>query len=61
VDVTVPWTVALALASNIDDENQLNVEAGIKALEEAGDVTLVSVSGKDENVRIWVDSNSSAE
>lgn len=60
VDVTVPWEVAQALSSDVD-ENQLNIEAGIKALEKAGDVTLVSVVGKDENVRIWVDSSSSAE
>lgn len=60
VDVTVPWEVAQALSSDVD-ENQLNIEAGIKALEKAGDVTLVSVVGKNENVRVWVDSNSSAE
>lgn len=60
VDVTVPWEVAQALSSDVD-ENQLNIEAGIKALEKAGDVTLVSVVGKNENVRIWVDSSSSAE
>lgn len=60
VDVTIPWEVAQALSSNVN-ENQLDVEAGIKALENAGDVTLVSVVGKNENVRIWVDSSSSAE
>jgi Zn-dependent alcohol dehydrogenase len=60
VDVTIPWTVAEALSSDTG-ENQLNVEAAIKALENAGDITLVSVAGGDENVRVWVDSNSSAE
>ena len=60
VDVTIPWAVAEALSTDTN-ENQLNVEAAIKALENAGDVTLVSVVGGDENVRIWVDSNSSAE
>ena len=61
VDVTIPWSVAQALASNIDDDNQLNIVAGIKALEEAGDVTLVSVADGDETVRVWVDSNSASE
>jgi hypothetical protein len=60
VDVTIPWEVAQALASDTD-ENQLNIEAGIKALETAGDVTLVAVSGNDETVRVWVDSRSSAD
>jgi ribonuclease HI len=60
VDVTIPWAVAQALASDTD-ENELNVEAAIKALENAGDVTLVAVTGDNETVRIWVDSSSSAE
>jgi ribonuclease HI len=37
-------------------ENQLNVEAAIKALQNVGDTTLVRVSGSDENVRVWIDS-----
>jgi ribonuclease HI len=37
-------------------ENQLNIEAAIKALQNAGDTTLVRVSGSDENVRVWIDS-----
>ncbi len=57
VDVTIPWDVAQALISDTA-ENQLNVEAGIKALENAGDVTLVSVVSHDENVRVWIDSRS---
>jgi len=57
VDVTIPWAVAQALASGTSD-NELNVEAAIKALESAGDVTLVAVNGADETVRIWIDSNS---
>jgi hypothetical protein len=60
VDVTVPWEVAQALASGTD-ENELNIEAGVKALEAAGDVTLVAVTGGDETVRVWVDSRSSAD
>jgi hypothetical protein len=58
VDVTVPWGVAEALISNTD-ETELNVEAAIHALASTGDVTLVTVVGHDENVRVWIDSNSS--
>lgn len=57
VDVTIPWNVAQALASDTND-NELNVAAAIKALENAGDVTLVAVTEQNETVRIWVDSNS---
>jgi ribonuclease HI len=56
VDVTVPWDVVEALVSDTT-ENQLNVEAAIKALENVGDTTLVRVSGSDENVRVWIDSH----
>jgi ribonuclease HI len=55
VDVTVPWDVVEALVSDTT-ENQLNIEAAIKALQNAGDTTLVRVSGSDENVRVWIDS-----
>jgi ribonuclease HI len=60
VDVTVPWDVVQALVSDTT-ENQLNVEAAIKALEGIGDTTLVRVSGHDENVRVWVDSRNTDE
>ena len=60
VDVTIPWSVAMALSSDTDGD-QINVEAAIKALEGAGDVTLVAVSSRDETVRVWIDSNSTAE
>jgi ribonuclease HI len=58
VDVTIPWDVAQALISDTG-ENQLNVEAAIKALETVGDTTLVRVSGHDDNVRVWIDSRNS--
>jgi hypothetical protein len=58
VDVTIPWGVVQALISNAD-ENQLNIEAAVQALETAGDVTLVTVMSRDESVRIWIDSSSS--
>jgi len=58
VDVTVPWDVAQALITNAGD-NELDIEAAIKALAAAGDVTLVTVTSQEENVRVWIDSNSS--
>jgi hypothetical protein len=58
VDVTVPWDVAQALIST-SSENELDLEAAIKALAAAGDVTLVTVTSQEENVRVWIDSNSS--
>jgi len=60
VDVTIPWDVARALISDTT-ENQLNVEAAIKALQNTGDLTLVSVVSKDESVRVWIDSRSTDE
>ncbi|HTM37309.1 MAG TPA: hypothetical protein VL156_11215 [Terriglobales bacterium] len=56
VDVTIPWEVAQALISETTD-NQLNLSAAIKALQNIGDMTLVTVAGEDESVRIWIDSN----
>lgn len=55
VDVTVPWTVAQALASATNDR-QFNIEAAIEALERAGDTTLVTVTDRNERVRVWIDS-----
>jgi ribonuclease HI len=60
VDVTIPWDVAQALISETS-EDQLNIEAAVKALENVGDMNLVKVTGQDENVRVWVDSRSSGE
>jgi formylmethanofuran dehydrogenase subunit D len=60
VNVTIPWDVAQALISDTTD-NQLNVEAAIKALENVGDVTLVSVVSQDETVRVWIDSRNTDE
>ena len=59
VDVTIPWEVAQALISETS-EDQLNLAAGIKALENVADTTLVRVTGR-ENVRVWVDSRSTEE
>jgi ribonuclease HI len=60
VDVTIPWDVAQALISETS-QNQLNVEAAVRALENVGDMNLVSVTGQDQTVRVWVDSRSSGE
>jgi ribonuclease HI len=60
VEVSIPWDVAQALISDTR-QNQLNVEAAIKALENVGDTTLVNVSGGDESVRVWVDSRNTDE
>jgi ribonuclease HI len=60
VDVTIPWEVAQALISETS-ENQLNIEAAIKALENVGDMNLVKVTGQDQDVRVWVDSRSTGE
>ena len=58
VEVTIPWEAAEALVRDAD-QNQLDIAAGIKALENAGDTTLVRVSDRDEQVRVWVDSRNS--
>ena len=58
VDVTIPWNVAEALISNAN-EHELNITAAIQALAAAGDITLVTVTGDEENVRIWIDANNS--
>ena len=59
VDVTIPWEVAQALISETS-EDQLNLGAAIKALENVEDTTLVRVTGQ-ENVRVWVDSRNTDE
>lgn len=60
VDVTVPWEVAQALITDTTDD-QLNVLAAIRALENVGDTTLVKVTGDDQTVRVWVDSKNAEE
>lgn len=60
VDVTVPWEVAQALITDTT-EDQLNIVAAIKALENVGDTTLVRVTGDDQTVRVWVDSKNAEE
>ena len=53
VDVSLPMTVVDALLSG--EENELNITAAIEALVEEGEGELVTVTGDDEKVRVWVD------
>lgn len=53
VDVSIPMTVVDALLSG--DDSELNITAAIEALVQEGEGELVTVSGDDEKVRVWVD------
>ena len=59
VDVKVPFKVASALLSGPNDE--LNVLAAVRALDEYGNLELVTVKDSENDVRIWVDSNNVAD
>jgi hypothetical protein len=53
VHVKMPAAVVEALLSG--DEDELDVAAAIRALARHGEGELVTVSGDDETVRIWID------
>lgn len=59
VNVQVPLVVVDALLSGEGEE--LNLEAAIRALVEEGEGELVTVSGEDEQVRVWVDNIAEAD
>jgi hypothetical protein len=59
VDIKVPFTVVNALLSGEKDE--LNLVAAVQALNQSGDIELVTVNDEHSNVRIWVDSQNVAE
>lgn len=59
VDVRLPTVVIDALLSG--DGHDLNVYAAIEALVDEGEGELVTVSGDDESVRVWVDRIAEAE
>ena len=59
VDVQVPMAVVNAMLSGSKDE--LDLVAGIRALNAYGDTALVTVDDKEESVRIWVDSRSTMD
>jgi hypothetical protein len=60
VDVTVPMAVVNALFSTAK-QDELDIAAALRALSDAGDTLLVTVHDASQNVRIWVDSRSTAE
>ena len=60
VDVTVPMTVIEALFSTAR-QDQLNVQAALEQLAETGSTLLVIVHDASQNVRVWVDSNATAQ
>ena len=53
VEVRVPGRVVDALLSG--DGEELNLVAALEALIDEGEGELVTVTGDDENVRVWVD------
>ena len=59
VDIKVPFKVANALLSGPTDE--LNVLAALRALDEYQNLELVTVKDGSDDVRIWVDSNNTAD
>lgn len=59
VEITLPLSVVDALLSGPTDE--LDLAAGIRALQQHGDAELVRVKEKDQTVRIWVDTKNTAD
>ncbi len=59
VDVRIPATVIDALLSGEGDE--LDIRAALQALVDAGEGELVTVSGGNDRVRVWVDRFAEAE
>jgi hypothetical protein len=54
IEVKVPMKVVEALLSGSKDE--LDIVAGLHALQGQGDVELVSVKDEDNTIRVWLDS-----
>lgn len=59
VEVTIPWEVAQALGAS--NGKEIDLLGAIRALENAGDTTLVTVTDNEESVRVWIDSKNTAE
>jgi hypothetical protein len=59
VEVSIPWDVAVALASS--NGREVDVLAAIRVLEQAGDTTLVTVTDHTQTVRVWIDSKNTSE
>jgi hypothetical protein len=60
VDVTVPLKVVDALFSTMKND-ELDLAAALRALNDAGDVLLVTVQDSGEKVRVWVDSRNTQD
>ena len=59
VDIKIPFPVVEALLSG--DKGEINVLAGIRALDNYQNIDLVNVNDEDSTVRIWVDSRNVAD
>ena len=59
VDLQIRLSVVGALFS--DRPNELDLLAAVQALDEDEEADLVTVTGDDETVRIWIDRNSTAD
>jgi hypothetical protein len=59
VDVTIPMTVVDALVATAKSD-ELDIAAAIRALSDAGASFLVTVHDAEQDVRIWVDGQSTA-
>lgn len=60
VDVTVPIKIVDALFSTAKND-ELDIENALRALNDAGDVLLVTVRDSTESVRVWVDSRNTQD
>ncbi len=58
VEVKIPVAVVDALLSGPGEE--LNIAAGLQALVRAGEGEIMTVTGDDETVRMWIDSRAEA-
>jgi|WetSurMetagenome_2_1015567.scaffolds.fasta_scaffold535493_1 hypothetical protein len=66
VDIRIRLSVVDALLTPADnpeeiDKGELNLVAAVRALAEQGEGDIVTVTGDDENVRIWIDGKETAE
>lgn len=59
VEIKIPASVVAAMLSTNGDE--LDISAAIRALAREGEGELVTVTGDDETVRIWIDARSESK
>jgi len=60
VDVTVPLKIVDALFDTAKND-ELDIAAALRALNDAGDILLVTVQDASEKVRVWVDSRNTQD